>query len=669
MDRSNIDWFKAVKYSNTNYILEHLDEMYDARDENGNTGLMHAAFYGNVSVVQILVEKSARLLNIARKTALMQCICSDYSLGRASIPDIVNILKKLEAGISDDRGCTALMMAAERGDVRSVAALVEYEHGQKDSRGRTALMYAASFGKAECIPALLVETAEVDNKGMTALMFAAYGNSVPIIRQLIRYEARRKNKSNETALIIAIRQGRDEAVSELAEHERDICHGTLSPYQFAVNTQQYTAAEILRPNNVSAVTLVSTAKSMHGSIQESTHRSDVVEKTEADSLKLTSHPNLQQSDDSERLEKIQLHVNTLQQKIDAILLEMAKSAPFPTDPTIPNSDRFQREILLQKQLANQDKEIAQLKVALERSQIEIQALKDSHDALSKRVADAEKSAAGAQIQLALGTAGEQTNSELIGHLGLLSESISNIDTRNSEEHREFATKLGSIHGGLAQAMQVSSSQAAEIRSLCDRITSIQEEVLKLSVNSHDTASRISNYSKALEAKILSLEARIGTQRNILSSDIGKMDAIPSINRAINHLHEDIQILKRSVENVSQSLITSHGITIQNLDALSSAHSMFIANYPIHKSMQNEIKVFEELQNKIVRIEHYMEDMMREDRLTAIMTGFVELNSRVDQLVIDQARNNATNLYNRVDEVERTLDAILTVLNIAPEEAS
>lgn len=667
MNRDTIEWFKAVKYSNTNYISEHLDEMYDARDENGNTGLMHAAFYGNVSVVQLLVGRSARLLNIAKKTALMQCVCSDYSLGRASIPDIVSILKTLEAGISDERGCTALMMAAERGDVRSVAALVEYEHGQKDSRGRTALMYAASFGKAECVPALLVETAEVDNKGMTALMFAAYGGSVPVIRQLIRYEARRKNKNNETALIIAIRQGREDAVSELAEYEKDICHGTLTPYQFAVNAQQHASAEILRPYNASTVTLMSTTRP----IQESMHGSAVMEKVGAyeGALSSTSRPNLQQLSSNEDLEKIQSHVNTLQQKIDTIMIEMTRSTRFPADTVLLNSDKHQREVLLQKQLADQDKEIAQLKAALDRSQIELQALKDSHATLMKRVTEAEKSAAGAQIQLALGAAGEQTTGELMGHLGVLSESISNMDTRNSEEHREFAAKLGSLHGGLTQAMQLSSSQADEIRSLSDRLTSLQEEVLKLSVNNHDTASKISSYSKALEAKILSLEARIGAQSSLSSLGMGQAHTGPSVTRAINHLHEELQMIKRSVENVSQSLITSHGITMQNLDALSSAHSMFIANYPIHKSMQNEVKLSEELQNKIVRIEHYMEDMMREDRLTAIMTGFVELNSRVDQLVIDQARSNAANLYGRVDEVERTLDAILTVLNIAPEEAS
>lgn len=657
MDRDAIEWFKAVKYSNINYITKHLNEMYDVRDENGNTGLMHAAFYGNVAVVQLLVEKSARLLNLARKTALMQCVCSDYSLGRASIPDIVNILRRLEAGISDERGCTALMMAAERGDVRSVAALVEYEHGQKDSRGRTALMYAASFGKAECIPALLVETAEIDNKGMTALMFAAYGNSVPIIRQLIRYEARRKNKNNETALIIAIRQGREEAVSELAAHEKDIYYGSISPYQFAVNSQQLASADILRPHNVPVPTFMSTTRPLQGST--------VTEKTSVGegALELTTRPNLQQSDQTEALENLQLHINTLRQKVDAIIIEMTRSTP----PSA-NTDSSQKGIFLQRQLSEQDRDIGQLKAALERSQMEIQALTDSHANLMKRIAEAEKSAAGAQIQLALGAAGEQTNSNLIGHLGVLSESISSMDTKNREEHRDFAAKLGSLHASLTQAVQVSSSQAEEIASLRDRLTCLQEEVLKLSINTHDAATKISGYSKALEMKILNLEARLG-QSNVSSFSTAHLHTESSISRAINHLHEELQVIKRSIENVSQTLITSHGITIQNLDTLSSTHSMFVANYPIHKSMQNEVKLFEELQNKIVRIEHYMEDMMREDRLSAIMTGFIELNSRVDQLVIDQAKSHSANLPGRVDEVERTLDAILTVLNLAPEEAS
>ncbi|EFO64651.1 Hypothetical protein GLP15_1527 [Giardia lamblia P15] len=662
MDRDAIEWFKAVKYSNINYITKHLDEMYDARDENGNTGLMHAAFYGNVAVVQLLVEKSARLLNLARKTALMQCVCSDYNLGRASIPDIVNILRRLEAGISDERGCTALMMAAERGDVRSVAALVEYEHGQKDSRGRTALMYAASFGKAECIPALLVETAEIDNKGMTALMFAAYGNNVPIIRQLVRYEARRKNKNNETALIIAIRQGREDAVSELAAHEKDIYYGSISPYQFAINSQQLVSADILRPHNMPIPTFMSTNRPLQGST--------VTEKTSAGegALELTTRPNLQQSDQNEALENIQLHINTLRQKVDAIIIEMTRPTHSSTHTASLNTDSSQKDILFQRQLAEQDKVIAQLKAALERSQMEIQALTDSHATLMKRIAEAERSAAGAQIQLALGAAGEQTNSDLIGHLGILSESISSIDTKNREEHRDFAAKLGSLHANLTQAVQVSSSQAEEIASLRDRLTCLQEEVLKLSVNTHDAATKISGYSKALEMKLLNLEARLG-QSNASSFPAGHAYTESSISRAINHLHEELQVIKRSIENVSQTLVTSHGITIQNLDALSSTHSMFVANYPIHKSIQNETKLFEELQNKIVRIEHYMEDMMREDRLSAIMTGFIELNSRVDQLVIDQAKSHTANLPGRVDEVERTLDAILTVLNLAPEEAS
>lgn len=79
-------------------------------------------------------------------------MCGGCDLDR---PNLANRLVRPLLRASDENGVTALMLAAERGDLNSVQALM-YESGMRDSAGRTALIYALVAKKA-AVAALLWE--------------------------------------------------------------------------------------------------------------------------------------------------------------------------------------------------------------------------------------------------------------------------------------------------------------------------------------------------------------------------------------------------------------------------------------------------------------------------------------------------------------------------------
>lgn len=97
-------------------------------------------------------------------------------------------------------GMTALMDAAERGNIVQVRALREAQQGQRDDSGKTALIYAAWNGHADCVQELLAEAQLQDHDGMTALMFAAWSNHTDCV-QLLLAELNMRDQNGMTALM------------------------------------------------------------------------------------------------------------------------------------------------------------------------------------------------------------------------------------------------------------------------------------------------------------------------------------------------------------------------------------------------------------------------------------------------------------------------------------
>ncbi|TNJ26192.1 Ankyrin repeat protein 2 [Giardia muris] len=142
------------------------------RDSQGNTaGHIARALPRNSEELTTLLERDSpdnlalRLLPPAVDiTPLIQAvIAGDREAFHAHLD---------EAGRKDTDGRTALMYAAERGEVEFVRLLRTQELRTQDQEGRTALMLAAQHGEVGCVK-LLLEEADLENsRGESALDIA-----------------------------------------------------------------------------------------------------------------------------------------------------------------------------------------------------------------------------------------------------------------------------------------------------------------------------------------------------------------------------------------------------------------------------------------------------------------------------------------------------------------
>jgi ankyrin repeat protein len=106
----------------------------------------------------------------------------------------------LRAGIDinarDEDGCTALMLASEKGDLELVNLLIGNgaDVNVRDADGYTALMYVAYRGDLEIARLLIKNKADVnavDNDGWTALMYASVKGKRDVVELLKKSGARK----------------------------------------------------------------------------------------------------------------------------------------------------------------------------------------------------------------------------------------------------------------------------------------------------------------------------------------------------------------------------------------------------------------------------------------------------------------------------------------------
>ena len=167
----------------------------NARDAQGNTPLMHAAVYGEIAALRLLLERGAQVnaTNAAGATALM----------RAAV-DARKVALLLEHGaVVEARsglGNTALLLAARPADShRAVGLLLARGADVKATNwfGATALMAAAAGGDATSARLLIKHGADVNAQpgadhlafilggGRSALMWAAYRGDVAMLKLLM----------------------------------------------------------------------------------------------------------------------------------------------------------------------------------------------------------------------------------------------------------------------------------------------------------------------------------------------------------------------------------------------------------------------------------------------------------------------------------------------------
>ncbi|KWX14798.1 Protein 21.1 [Giardia duodenalis assemblage B] len=254
-------------------VVGVLIEDDDPTDENGVTALMRAADRGDTEMVELLapLQKGLKdgdgctafihaLANKCTNTALLlreseapswtplmhAAASGDIETARQHLSDkdkknddgdnAYALASKAGQGAilelldpTDENGVTALMRAAERGDVKAVRALIPLQKGRtagyvmingwRISHG-TALMRAAAYGHAEVVN-LLVEKEEgmQDKDGVTALMCAAWSGHAECAKLLLEKEGGMKTNYGWTALMGAAKNGHTECVRLLLNKE------------------------------------------------------------------------------------------------------------------------------------------------------------------------------------------------------------------------------------------------------------------------------------------------------------------------------------------------------------------------------------------------------------------------------------------------------------------
>lgn len=192
--------------------------LVNARDQGGSTPLHHAAAFGSLKTMQLLLEQGAEVNAKNRRgaTPLHWAIHDETK---------VRLLVERGAAVNTKQaeGRTPLYQAASIGNGLAVVKLL-LEKGADVAlamaTGQTPLMAAAGQGQVEVMKALLASKAKVDARsgtGATALMAAAAAGSADGVRLLLTHGAdpNAMTKRKATALQNAATAGVDEAVKLL----------------------------------------------------------------------------------------------------------------------------------------------------------------------------------------------------------------------------------------------------------------------------------------------------------------------------------------------------------------------------------------------------------------------------------------------------------------------
>jgi serine/threonine-protein phosphatase 6 regulatory ankyrin repeat subunit B len=205
------------------------------RNRFGGTALAAAIRTGHEQVAELLREKgavlpepSARELAGAVETGdgeeVRQALAAGVSPGREaeSVPE-----QPEQRGIGEGAGRTSLLAAAERGELARVLELLDDEAAlsARDERGNTALMLAARRGWGKIVEALFREgdLEQTNADGHTALMLAAAAGWTEVVAALLDKGARLDavNSQGRTALLQAAAAGQGAVVALLAERGAD----------------------------------------------------------------------------------------------------------------------------------------------------------------------------------------------------------------------------------------------------------------------------------------------------------------------------------------------------------------------------------------------------------------------------------------------------------------
>jgi ankyrin repeat protein len=231
-------------------LLKASPKFLKAKDPGNSTLLHHAAGFGTLETLTLLIKSGADVNAINRRGSTPL----HWSVTDAAK---VRLLLSHGAGVNTKQadGRTPLYLAAMLGNGHSILRLLlahDADPNLRTAGGRTPLMAAAARGDVEAMRLLLDAKAEVDrtdSAGETALMVAASRGSVPAVQLLLDRgaDARARTKRSETALGNAGTTGNADVVRLLLERGAEVNVRNIrgySPLMLAASSDTVPAAVV-----------------------------------------------------------------------------------------------------------------------------------------------------------------------------------------------------------------------------------------------------------------------------------------------------------------------------------------------------------------------------------------------------------------------------------------
>ena len=197
---------RAAAAGDIKAVKRHLSKK-GKKNSKGDMALMLATNVGHRDIVELMdpTDKDG-------VTALMRAAeRGDVVVARALITKQKNL--------RDSDGRTALMHAAQRGCKEAVKALLEYEKGVRDSQNHNALYHALKNRHTEAARVIVPHKDPTDENGVTALMRAAVKGDAEMVRLLAPLQKGAKDKDGNTAFFHALKSKHADVATVLRRHE------------------------------------------------------------------------------------------------------------------------------------------------------------------------------------------------------------------------------------------------------------------------------------------------------------------------------------------------------------------------------------------------------------------------------------------------------------------
>jgi ankyrin repeat protein/mono/diheme cytochrome c family protein len=217
------NFLTAVRSSDTGIVerlIAETPDLVNARDHEGSTPLHHAAGFGSIATIKLLLDKGGDVnaANRRKSTPLFWAI-HDEAKVRLLLERGADINAKTVDGLtlvyqaaSMENGLALLRLLIDKGASADVKTLT----------GTTPLMIAAGRANLEVMRLLIEKKADVNahnGAGATPLMNAASTGDARAIRMLLQRgaDAKVRTKRNGTALMNAATAGNEETVKLLLD--------------------------------------------------------------------------------------------------------------------------------------------------------------------------------------------------------------------------------------------------------------------------------------------------------------------------------------------------------------------------------------------------------------------------------------------------------------------